>query len=378
MTHAVDAPSVTSDGERHPQDLARLTSLRWYAALIVYLFHLIVMFPWRPLRLFTFGSTGVAFFFVLSGFVLTWSMRPGGRARDFYVRRFARIYPSMLVVLLGCVLASWLFSYLNFRTGPLGLVTNVFAVQAWFPGGYPVYAYNGPAWSLSAEAFFYAMFPLIVVPLARSAARRQWTIALLGVAVAAIVAVTLSKHGHGTDLAYNNPVIRSAEFVLGMVLALQVRAGWRIRFPMWGAVLIIAAAALLSRKAPDFPLDNYLMVFPFALLIVLAAQSDIAGKSGILTHPVSVYLGKLSFCFYLVHQVISGSVIRELNWGHQWSTIGGIVPLVVSFLITMVGAMVLHHGVEVPCNEWTKRRFVSSSRRTAIEPTESAFAPLAP
>lgn len=42
------------------------------------------------------GRSGVTFFFVLSGFLLAWSARPGDRARSFYRRRFARIYPAYL------------------------------------------------------------------------------------------------------------------------------------------------------------------------------------------------------------------------------------------------------------------------------------------
>ena len=80
--------------------LPRLTSLRWFAALAVFLVHADSLFQWAPLRLFRFGASGVTFFFILSGFVLTWSMVPNLSARTFWWRRFARIYPACFVALM--------------------------------------------------------------------------------------------------------------------------------------------------------------------------------------------------------------------------------------------------------------------------------------
>jgi peptidoglycan/LPS O-acetylase OafA/YrhL len=70
-----------------------------------FLFH-VGTHGWRPLRLFDLGAVGVTFFFVLSGFVLAWSTSPDVGAGTIYRRRFARIYPSYLVMLLLAVALS--------------------------------------------------------------------------------------------------------------------------------------------------------------------------------------------------------------------------------------------------------------------------------
>ena len=55
-------------------NLPRLTSLRFFAASGVFMYHLCRIYPGMPLKATsTVGYVGVAFFFVLSGFVLTWS-----------------------------------------------------------------------------------------------------------------------------------------------------------------------------------------------------------------------------------------------------------------------------------------------------------------
>ena len=79
-----------------------LTGLRWWAAFFVFCYHALVFAP-LPGAVTAFlgkGFFGVTFFFVLSGFVLTWSASDRVSQSTFYWRRFARIYPSHFVALL--------------------------------------------------------------------------------------------------------------------------------------------------------------------------------------------------------------------------------------------------------------------------------------
>lgn len=87
--------------------LRRLTSLRWFAALAVFVNHFGNRLGWRDPIFPTLGYAGVGLFFVLSGVVLTWSSPDGDTARAFYRRRFARIYPAAMVSAAGVVLLAW-------------------------------------------------------------------------------------------------------------------------------------------------------------------------------------------------------------------------------------------------------------------------------
>src|SRR5215469_15689462 len=90
--------------------LPSLTGTRWMAAFLVFGLHLRnlgylngapVDFAGWP---FMAGTTGVSFFFVLSGFVLTWSARPRDTAAGFWRRRIARIYPVHLATAAAAML----------------------------------------------------------------------------------------------------------------------------------------------------------------------------------------------------------------------------------------------------------------------------------
>ena len=172
------------------RNLPRLTSLRFFAAFAVFLFHVDRLgIGWGLAKLFEWGYTGVTFFFVLSGFVLAWSFGPHVSARTFWRRRVARIVPVYVVVTLVAVplLAPMADS---FRPGVL--VADLLGVQAWSPDTTVVYGLNKASWSLSVEMFFYAVFPLVAVMLWLRSRRGRYLIAGGCLALAALSAVAIS------------------------------------------------------------------------------------------------------------------------------------------------------------------------------------------
>ena len=120
------------------------------------------------------GYTGVSFFFVLSGFILTYAHATEyeagrGNAQKFWIARFARIYPVYLFVMLLAALLS-----IGEFKNPLHILAyaaDLLLVQAWSMR--MVNFFNGGAWTLSVEAFFYLLFPFLALrlrPRTRSAA----------------------------------------------------------------------------------------------------------------------------------------------------------------------------------------------------------------
>ena len=169
-----------------PQRLDLLTSWRFFAAMLVVISHCgrapFQAFPDWFQRLAQNGYQAVSFFFVLSGFILVYNYYRADRssgmsvaAGRFWIARIARIYPSYLLS-LGIALPAFLF-YLFVRKAipsyslvqdefslpgffSLSLVSVPILVQAWLPPA--ALAWNGPAWSLSAEACFYLSFPQLI------------------------------------------------------------------------------------------------------------------------------------------------------------------------------------------------------------------------
>ncbi len=170
--------------------LRPLTSIRFLFALLVVVFHGqdtlkqggFDNWPVVVRAVISHGYIGVSFFFVLSGFILAYAYRRklndgGGGSVDFWCARFARIYPAYLaafIVFLPIAVYSTLISN-DFPAAYITALLQITLLQSWIP--YAALQWNGPAWSLSVEALFYAMFPLLFLK-----ARSMSTKKLLGIA----------------------------------------------------------------------------------------------------------------------------------------------------------------------------------------------------
>lgn len=128
------APTIAGS----PGQLSSLTGLRFFAAGIVVLYHVTQFLLPEVEPVAAVGYTGVTFFFVLSGFVLTWSYTPGPRS-DFYWKRFARIYPLHLLMTVAAGVHAAIVSVPDFKR----LLPVLLLVQAWIPAGAWKYAFNG-------------------------------------------------------------------------------------------------------------------------------------------------------------------------------------------------------------------------------------------
>jgi peptidoglycan/LPS O-acetylase OafA/YrhL len=310
---------------RGPNRLDSLTSLRFLAALLVFANHAgdHLVAPGSSVnRVLQTGFVGVTFFFVLSGFVLTWASRSRSRRR-FYRDRVARIVPNYLVawsialpvaVLTGLVLTR------------LGILASLGLVQAWHPSPDVHFAVNPVGWTLSVEAFFYLMFPFVVGPLGRLG-RRARLVAMAG-CVAATVGWAFAGYLVDADgrhwIAYVFPLARLPEFAFGILLAFAVRAGgWR-RVRLGPALAVTAAAIALGLALPPAFRIAAVVIIPFALVIAAAAHADVAGEaSPLLRTRTLVRLGVWSYAFYLLHEL----VLRGFT---EWLGLDGLPPVAVA------------------------------------------------
>jgi peptidoglycan/LPS O-acetylase OafA/YrhL len=150
-----------------------LDVLRYVAALMVYLFHAGHFSHYKLPFFGTYGSLGVAVFFVLSGFVIAFSS--AGKSRDivdYFIARFARLWsvalPAILLTLILDTLGQWLAlsayapmqPYSGFKWVAASGITALFLNEIWFLDIF--LGTNGPFWSLSYEFWYYAIFAALL------------------------------------------------------------------------------------------------------------------------------------------------------------------------------------------------------------------------
>lgn len=372
-----------------------LTGLRLFAALAVYFSHVRTPLG-APEWLVTMqqsGYAGVTFFFVLSGFVLTLnyygSLTTRQQLWSYAVARIARVYPLYLVVLAWPTVHVWAAGSLP----KTSLALHVLGIHAWHPDDASLQTFVPPAWSISVELFLYATLPLLVIG-ARLLDRRMLT--LIGsvlLVVLALAAITyLFKHVGWADLPpkdprsahrwlYRTPLTRIGDFFLG-VLAARIYArlkGTRSGTSLAGWLIVGSVALtffLASRPALLFS------VWSWDLMYAVPATALILGLALAPRHPLSrllslrsvVFLGEVSFAFYLVHV----GVIQAVGAG-TWATgvtRESVVVEAANLALAMVIATGLHLGVEKPARVWVTR--VLRGRRSAVPAPQKAAAVPAP
>lgn len=345
--------------------LAPLTSLRFFAAAAIVVYHSNQHFKLpAPSTL----ALGVSFFFVLSGFILAivYGDLRQHKISEFYAARIARIWPlHVLVLLIWCV------------SMPLGVSStldlalfNAALLHAWVPlNGYP-FSFNSVSWSISAEMFFYAVFPLLM---------RVRSFAAAYGAVAAITAIYLFGASFvetpdsplfGTPrtahLYLQFPLVRLLEFCTGIAAAKYFLLGGPPRFLtnnatkveiatlLATAVLVLASTnlAVAGRNiSPGFALwlSQAGLQWVFAGLIVVFAHGK-GRVSRILSARPLVILGEISFAAYMFHMLIVYLAARHLSPSLNTFALYGLV-LILVFGVSYVA----WRGFERPARKITLR-----------------------
>jgi peptidoglycan/LPS O-acetylase OafA/YrhL len=309
MTHALMTTIL------RPQ-IRPLTSLRFFAAMLVVLFHYGLSHPWLPNALGRFGYEAVVFFFILSGFVLTYAhvdVDPDRRfnisAAAFLRARMARILPAYalgLALTLPFFLRSFRQGEMNVTQFTTGLVLVPLLIQAWWPAA--ALAWNPPAWSLANELFFYTCFRALV----RAIHRIPHPIIAT---FACIIAVDVMRSLLGTAQTHlfwaYFPILNLPQFALGIALAMAFAAGIKKRWAnlLLASGIIATVAAIGTTPNVSWESQTGVLSIIFSALIVAAASADNWLSRALAWRPM-VFLGDASYAIYILHAPLL------LYWNH--------------------------------------------------------------
>ncbi len=309
------------------------------------------------------GLLGVQFFFVLSGYVLMIRYAKQRISfRRFVLARLARIGP-----MYGCGLLLSL-AYLRYsdQSSPLGLfVVHIFGVQSWSANMDNAVAYNGPAWTVSVELFFYLLFPTIIllVQSTTSIINRGVLLVLAGTALGALLtmrqAISYGPLDHHISEIPNDfiwfplvPVHYLGLFITGVgaaSLGLHLATGSKTRLfhrlinPWITVSLILGALLVINFNSPNHPYLALSARFwlagpPFAVLLLslhLHQQNLLARACG--SSPVR-YLGQISYAFYILHVPLTW-FLQSKNPNLSYET---------KFMAILVSSVLLFHSFEKP------------------------------
>ncbi|MBH3405683.1 acyltransferase [Pseudomonas glycinae] len=344
-----------------------LTGLRFVAALMVFFSHYpIAGLSEIPTRIMMSGYSGVTFFFVLSGFIISYNYlnkftSSALKNTPAYLwARFSRVYPLYILTMLFV----WL------QKGAIEPISiYIFAAQAWHPDVYVIGGLNGPAWSISVEAFLYLCFPLLIPIFSRIGilrpGPRMITATIIIIAVQLSLAAYLAMPPRDTlatsdpDSAhrwlYNFPLPRVLDFSLGIIAAafyIKNKSNI-INSAQWNYICLASLAAitmLMASKEHFFSSYSWSASYAglFALLILSIAESQKSFLSKALSTKSMILLGEASFAFYLIHVI--ALPMFELGTERSFPTAIAFNLIFLGLVTTM--SIGLHLSVEKPCRQF--------------------------
>lgn len=344
-----------------------LTGLRFAAALYVFVFHVQIHWPltsnaWIK-NIISQGALGMSLFFMLSGFIL--AHRYGNSPVSLYAyftNRVARIYPIYLLAALttlpwlgisigGDTALHWLGSLAQLT---LLVVANLFLIQAWFPQFFD-YWNDGGSWSISVEAFCYAVFPFALSRLSKLSTQRLWSI--LGVFYLLAVLpglIQLLFPAAPRAVYYSMPIFRLPEFLMGACCYLIVSRNpsrIAIRGP-WLPLMLLAMLTYLATLGPALPnfLPHNWIWLPFLACTIMLLSQQGTGTAKLLSSRPLVYLGRISYSFYSFQPLVMLLLISRHD------AIAGMFPVLgagyafaaLALLLLIATAALTHYLIENP------------------------------
>lgn len=337
-----------------------LDLLRTTAVAFVVLFHLLLFFrETKPdgIDLHSIGHFGVLLFFVHTSIVLMYSLeRQAGHTSasrlfgSFYTRRFFRIYPLSVLVVLGVYLLHLPLahlqdgSFLSVHLNRLGLLANLFLVQNITHTDSII----APLWSLPYEMQLYLLLPLLFL-LAR-ASRSIFTLNIFW--IVSVLAAESVQHVHRyqvPDLLDYVPC-----FAAG-VIAYKLAESRTLNLPFFGWPLVLAALTTLYLYNPTVQRGWFC-----CLLLALAIPQFREMRPGPL-HKICHKISQYSYGIYLTHFAaiwLSFVDLHSFPLALQWLV----------FVVTLVALpILLYHTVESPMIAFGRKWAASWSARNSSE-----------
>ena len=330
-----------------PYYLNELQGLRGLAVISVFFYH-------ATPELLPGGFVGVDIFLVLSGYLITGILIKNDcigfkDLKDFYTKRFRRLYPTLLV----CILAVLIFSFILLPDEQVDLAnSSIFAllslsnVYFWKTAGYfDTMAAFKPlvhTWSLAVEWQFYLIYPLVFF----ISSNRRWlfTILCLGCGISFLISTYAAIYYPVPN--YYLPISRAWEFGAG-ALCHFVRfrnLGNLDRFLIWLCTLVLIISVIFINDKTLYPGWATLPVI-LATCIYIKRVRSVSLITKILISPTLVFIGNISYSFYLFHQPIL-AYARHLGFDPT-----SFVPFCIILVLSILISKLSFNLIEVPFNK---------------------------
>lgn len=358
--------------------LPGLNALRFFAAFLVIVTHIELLKgqlgfsnSWKFLEQFNLGGLGVYFFFVLSGFLITYLLihekeKTGTiKIKAFYIRRLLRIWPLYYFITLlaffilpnfEMMLVPWLqqFYESNFT---VNLVLFLFMLPNLALALNPAVAHAGQLWSIGVEEQFYLIWPVLF----KSTNNLLRLLIRLFVVVVGIKVLFILLLNSNTIPSSENMLTLKKFLAMSKFECMIIGAfgAYGVKYNSKKMLRIVYHPIVFGISLLSLPLMNYFspdqlndaIHLPYSVMFMVIIMNVSSNNKAIilLENKVFIFLGKISYALYMYHMIVVVFSIRLITW--FFGEIGlfqNILIYVSSILLTIFVSWLSYEYFEKP------------------------------
>ncbi|MDB9513483.1 acyltransferase [Kamptonema animale CS-326] len=354
--------------------LELIQAFRGIASIFVVLFHTrfqsysTPITDWiRPL----FGATysGVDFFFVLSGFIISYvhysEIGDFSKFKPFIIKRFIRVYPFYWILTILVILVYSIVQKLGGMTQPMGIDVLIKSFLL-FPQLKPAIIFV--SWTLCYEVFFYILFSLLFVVKTKVYFKMlvAWMVLILINYGLKLNGIELKNDYFLIDFLFNHHLI---EFVLGcwsgyLILQSHDFVKRYFRLILLAGCLSFTLFIILEGYGFIPELSNSphrILAYGLPSFMIVTGAAALDTYQPIIIPKIFSYLGESSYSIYLIHFYIQYIIIRILKLINlNEYAISNTLNIVIFFVVipTIVGC-ILHTFVEKKLLAFTRQKLLT-------------------
>jgi len=330
--------------------ITELDGLRGIAVIAVllfhYLFHYDVMYGHQidSIEIFRYGFYGVHLFFLVSGFVIFWTISRSEKPLDFVWSRFSRLYPPFWIALLLTFISVAVFSLPNREVDISTFLLNFLMFHEYFGVGHV----DGVYWTLTIELAFYFW---ILVIFCFGQIKNIEKILILWLCCSA----TLSFYGLDEQIEQRYKslfILDYIELFAAGICFYKYKIKNHNNFTH--ITIVLSVLSIYFSYSVKISLGICFLYLCFWLVTI--------GKIKLLGNKIFVYFGTVSYSLYLIHQNI-GYIIINKSYLYGYSPVLGVIT---AFMVSLLLAHLIMVYVERPCLRKFRKFYQSNQSMNLI------------
>lgn len=341
------------------KNINTLQLIRGFAALFVVLFHATGMF--KVLNdtnylagAFSSGYLGVDIFFVLSGFIIYYihSNDQTGiiPAKNFYTKRFLRVYPIYWIVLLLLLPVYYIIP----SFGEEAYKNPALIIKSFLLIPQELNILN-VSWTLSHEILFYIIFGFVLYN------RKTWVKLLFGAWIIVSMFLLVFKPESGIINFVFSPL--NIEFAMGILIAYIIGV-YKGKFDK-SSILLGSILLLLTMVNDTVGLVDLHRVIAFGIpsAFIIYGAVALEQKHNIIIPKSLKYLGDASYSIYLTHYALLSAVNKVFVGLNLFNLLGNTLAITFIVLITVLSGCIFHSLIEKPLLKLLRKKMVVSTKK---------------